>query len=59
MRKQIHLICGKCGSDEIAVNIEPETEDDKGVSFSCKNCIELTGIEELVDQQNEVLKNVN
>ncbi len=48
MAKKVHIICAKCGSDDIAFKIEPPNENDEncGVYITCQDCGELTGVEE-------------
>lgn len=48
MGKKLHIICGKCGSDEINFVINKPCPDDHEnvASMSCSNCAELTGISE-------------
>jgi len=51
--KSLHIICAKCGSARVRVVLNEPTEDDSGVSFSCRDCGELTGAEELQEQLAE------
>lgn len=51
MGKKAHIICAKCGSDNVYFDIDegetPEGEEyNSNVSICCNNCAELTGIEE-------------
>ena len=48
MAKKVHIICGKCGSDEVNFVIDQPCPDDPQnfVSIRCSNCNELTGIAE-------------
>ncbi|EPW7183794.1 hypothetical protein ACWO18_005164, partial [Klebsiella pneumoniae] len=48
MGKKVHIICGKCGSDEMNFVINEHCPDDPQnvASMSCSNCCELTGIAE-------------
>ena len=51
MGRKAHIICAKCGSDEMHFEIDQDptdvnNEDGCGVFLVCENCAELTGIEE-------------
>lgn len=48
MGKKVHIICGKCGSDEVNFVINDHDDDDPQnvASIYCSNCSELTGISE-------------
>lgn len=49
MASKVHIICAKCGSDDIHFRIEKPTypEDGEiGVSIICEDCGELTGVDE-------------
>lgn len=48
MAKKVHIICGKCGSDEVNFVVNEVCPDDPQnvASIKCSNCSELTGISE-------------
>jgi hypothetical protein len=48
MGKKLHIICGKCGSDEVNFVLSRQCPDDPMnlVHIVCSNCRELTGIAE-------------
>lgn len=53
MASKVHMICAKCGSDEMYFDIEKrenhvyyDPDDGVGVFIVCTNCSELTGVEE-------------
>lgn len=48
MGKKLHIICEKCGSDSICIEIKQQDthDEDCGVYFSCKSCAENTSVEE-------------
>ena len=51
--KSIHLICAKCGSDEVVFKITKPTEEDCGVYTKCLNCGELDSVEHHNERQEE------
>ncbi|EEJ1259430.1 hypothetical protein ACGKFC_004716, partial [Salmonella enterica subsp. enterica serovar Dublin] len=58
MGKKVHIICGKCGSDEMNFVINEHCPDDPQnvASMSCSNCCELTGIAEWSEFNGRELK---
>lgn len=44
--KKVHIICQKCGSNEMEFKFDKPSKEDSGVSISCLCCGELTGVEE-------------
>ncbi|EDJ7509971.1 hypothetical protein CHL00_23210 [Salmonella enterica subsp. enterica serovar Newport] len=58
MGKKVHIICGKCGSDEMNFVINEHCPDDlqNVASMSCSNCCELTGIAEWSEFNGRELK---
>ena len=52
MALKVHIICAKCGSDDVKFKIDiPESKEEReecgcGVYISCCNCAELTSVEE-------------
>lgn len=48
MGKKLHIICAKCGSDEVDIELVDATEDapQSVMHFVCSNCKELTGVDE-------------
>lgn len=56
MAKKVHIICAKCGSDEMTFRISERTDHDCGVSLSCKCCGELTAVEEWAEANQVELK---
>lgn len=48
MAKKVHMICGKCGSDEVNFVLNKACRDNPQnvASIRCNNCSELTGIAE-------------
>lgn len=44
LNPRLWVICGKCGSGDVSVGIEPEMDEDDdgnmidGIVFSCDNC---------------------
>lgn len=58
MGKKVHIICGKCGSDEMNFVINGHCPDhpQNVASMSCSNCCELTGIAEWSEFNGRELK---
>ncbi|MDV5417828.1 hypothetical protein [Klebsiella pneumoniae] len=58
MGKKVHIICGKCGSDEMnfVINGHCRTRSQNVASMSCSNCCELTGIAEWSEFNGRELK---
>lgn len=58
MAKKVHIICGKCGSDDIIFIINNPCIDNpyEVASIYCKNCSELTGICEWSEANNKELR---
>jgi protein-arginine kinase activator protein McsA len=57
MGSKAHIICAKCGSDEMHFRIEKQTHDDIGTCLICENCAELTGLDEWNEFNGKVDKN--
>lgn len=55
----IHIICGKCGNKNMfRYSIEKDWIEDlegnqrQGVALTCENCGTLTGLDEVMEEQN-------
>lgn len=46
MGSKVHMICAKCGSDEMHFAFSKPEYGDTGVAIICENCAELTGTDE-------------
>ena len=55
---RIHIICGICGNNKVlSFYIKKELNDDTNkledkVTIVCNNCDSITGLEELIEQEN-------
>lgn len=48
MGRKVHVICAKCGSDEMDIVLSDRCPDDPQAiaAFGCSNCGELTSVSE-------------
>jgi protein-arginine kinase activator protein McsA len=55
MGLKLHIICAKCGSDDIHFQIiDRDVDELSGVYIICENCSELTSVEEWNEFNNKV-----
>jgi len=51
--KSLHIICAKCGSEEIETLIRTPNTETCGVCFVCRDCSTMTWPEELQEYYKE------
>lgn len=58
MGRKVHVICGKCGSDEMDIVLYDVCPDDPQslAAFSCSNCAELTSVAEWAEANKRKIR---
>lgn len=57
MGSKAHIICAKCGSDEMYFEIGKQTGDFIEAYLCCRNCAELTGLDEWNEFNGQIGEN--